>query len=769
MEFSVLHYHCPAQYLSKRLMKTLFASFLAVGISTLAFSSLAFAQTDFHLGRYNEFVQDNSALRSGDLLRRYPIGSFESGVGAKLSDACYGKDIAKAYELTEGEKEKIRENGFMVSERLSYPSFGTPLVEIYKKDLPVFISTDAILHPLHISYDNILQEVETHLLIPRFQRLLEGMHVRLRGEMAAQTRMEMGAVLQDVDLYLTVARRLLMDEHNQPAPLYSENQSRVEQLLGMIEGKRPASYPLFVSEKSSPRDIDFSQFTPRGHYTSTPELTRYFKAMMWLGRTEVYLTPPRAFGLQGTKEDAQRQTMDALIIVYLLEQSGGMRIWKEADDLIRFMVGESDNVTPVAIRQLMSDAGITHPAQLLEDEPRKRFDKAFAAMPNKDQAIMSQLLGRHESDPEPVKSAVAFLLFGQRFIIDSYVLSNVVYDRTASLRMLPSPMDVLFALGNNSALPFLKSDLDMYSYAANLGGVRSLIDSYDSTFWNGTFYNGWLSLLRTLNLPSQAERKGLLRFMQTEAWWHQKMNTQLASWAEMRHDNILYAKQSYTTAYITCSYPKSFVEPIPQFFHGVASLSRRTSAKFPGLVTDMTEQYMQERIVAYFNNLANVCDTLASIAEKELRNEELSKQEIGFLRSMVHENRYMAGGGCGGGGGEERVSYTGWYPPLFYVPNDPKALLEQDYIVADIHTAPTDSDGNPVGWVMHVGTGPINMAVVTCESPDGSTCAYIGPVMSYYEHVTGGFDRLTDERWKEMQTAGGVPRPSWTGSYLVPR
>ncbi|MCB9248138.1 MAG: DUF3160 domain-containing protein [Ignavibacteriales bacterium] len=43
------------------------------------------------------------------------------------------------------------------------------------------------------------------------------------------------------------------------------------------------------------------------------------------------------------------------------------------------------------------------------------------------------------------------------------------------------------------------------------------------------------------------------------------MNSQLASWTELRHDNLLYAKQSYTGG-VTCSYPFSYVEPIPAIF-----------------------------------------------------------------------------------------------------------------------------------------------------------------------------------------------------------
>jgi len=60
--------------------------------------------------------------------------------------------------------------------------------------------------------------------------------------------------------------------------------------------------------------------------------------------------------------------------------------------------------------------------------------------------------------------------------------------------------------------------------------------------------------------------------MKTAAFWQQKMNTQLASWTELRHDNLLYAKQSYTGGTV-CSYPYSFVEPFPEFYSALNEYS----------------------------------------------------------------------------------------------------------------------------------------------------------------------------------------------------
>ena len=53
--------------------------------------------------------------------------------------------------------------------------------------------------------------------------------------------------------------------------------------------------------------------------------------------------------------------------------------------------------------------------------------------------------------------------------------------------------------------------------------------------------------------------------MRTEAWQRKQLQTQLASWAELRHDTVLYAKQSYTAG-VKCEYPTGYVEPYPETY-----------------------------------------------------------------------------------------------------------------------------------------------------------------------------------------------------------
>jgi len=145
---------------------------------------------------------------------------------------------------------------------------------------------------------------------------------------------------------------------------------------------------------------------------------------------------------------------------------------------------------------------------------------------------------------------------------------------------MPDPLDVMFALGNDDALQLIRDELDTYKYSLSLGGLRYLVDAYDEEFWSQTLYNAWLNSIRALNPPS--EDTNLPFFMKTTGWHQQKLNTQLASWSQLRHDNLLYAKQSYTGGG-ACYYPYGYVEPYPEFYHQIGSFAERAGTYFAAL------------------------------------------------------------------------------------------------------------------------------------------------------------------------------------------
>ncbi len=715
---------------------------------------LIFAQSGFTTEAYLEFLEDNKNLESATLLARHaPQALYYSRIEntIQIEEFAYLDSTILKYELTESELDLLQRSRFTVSERLSFDSFRSALYDIFHKDLPVFVTTDAILHALHASYDNLLIRIELSIMRPQLANLLGGLHAAYPQLLANyQSNPALHDALADVDLYVTIAKSLL--EETQLDPQYADI-AAVDAIWEAVQAEQMTSMPLFME---GARKLDFSQFTVRGHYTQYPELGTYFKSMMWLGRIDFALAnPPAEWGL--SREGLRRMNLGAVMMDELVQLAGGGAILDQLDEIIEFLVGESDNLTPTEFAALIGAQGLAGADDLLDDATFDTFQEALKTSPEYGQQILSMFIrGDYLPGPEPVQLPVSYRLMGQRFIIDSYIFSNVVYDRIVYqgakvFRMMPDPLDAMFALGNDDALPLLKSDLDRYPYSAQLASMRYLVEAYDDDYWGSSLYNVWLQAIRLLNPP--ADQTILPVFMQTTAWHQQKLNTQLASWTQLRHDNLLYAKQSYTGG-IVCSFPHSYVEPYPAFYRQIGSFAEKAGAYFTQITQDTSITY-------YFPRMQAIMDTLGSIAQKELDRQPFTVEEAEFLKRML----FVGWDGCA-------EVFGGWYLDLFYTPyfGDFSNAGVADYLVADVHTQPTDEGGNPVGRVLHVGVGEINLGIFLADAPsnDYQPMAYVGPVMSYYEKITENFDRLTDERWEDIVLADELPaRPDWVNIYLA--
>ena len=179
--------------------------------------------------------------------------------------------------LNVAERQVLAERGFVISPRVEYPTFTYGYATIYSSDLPVFISADMILDAVHRSFDLILAQLELSVLQPQLEQMLRSMRARL----AAGDVVLDPAVAADVDIFLSVALSLLLDDLQQP--VRRELNDEVESAFGMALA---AAGAVDVELFGVPRTVDASQFQPRGHYAEDSRLAAYFRAMMWLGRID---------------------------------------------------------------------------------------------------------------------------------------------------------------------------------------------------------------------------------------------------------------------------------------------------------------------------------------------------------------------------------------------------------------------------------------------------------------------------------------------------
>jgi len=83
--------------------------------------------------------------------------------------------------------------------------------------------------------------------------------------------------------------------------------------------------------------------------------------------------------------------------------------------------------------------------------------------------------------------------------------------------------------------------------------------------------------------------------------------------------------------------------------------------------------------------------------------------------------------------------------------------------IADVHTQPTDAEGDPVGRVLHVGTGFPRTMVVSVNAER----TFVGLVYDYAEVTTDRFQRLSDSEWTETISNKNPDDVVWMRDVVV--
>jgi hypothetical protein len=625
-------------------------------------------------------------------------------------------------------KARLSRTGFAVGGR-GTSSFASGYAEIYSADLPVFISADMVLEAVYRSHDKILQSLEQQTLQPRLQKLLKSMRQSLI-DSAEQLQPE---VASDLNFFLGVALSLLdkgrVDSREPPGV-----QSFVEAAMKAAGEQERVLFGV-------KRLIDFSQFEPRGHYAGDATLEGYFRAMMWLGRIDFRLIETQVDGSQVLR----RRQVESMVALRRLLDSSAYREYLAIDATISGFVGEHDYMTLQQVDELLTT--LDAPGGL-SDVDDSTLANALVAGSFGEQRIASQVMRRHGAGAGPLPLSMSFALFGQRYTVDSHVFSNLVYDRLPT-RVVPDPLDVAFAaLANDQALALLADELDKEpGYNGELAAVRLLVDGHPLPYWQGSLYTTWLKGLRALS-PTAKPAAELPAVARTEAWGKRLLNTQLSSWAQLRHNNVLYAKQSYTSG-AACEYPAAYVDPYPEFFRAMVGFAERGQELATTL--DLGADFAQ-RVQAYFESVARINLTLAEMAVAQRSGAPHSAEHMAFINQAVTTSVNCDGTVLG---------HTGWYSELHF---DPLQAVEMDPAITDVHT---DVGGDlPVAReasVLHVGTGLPRLMVVTVDSCEGPR-AYAGVVSSFHQVLEGGLTRLTDAEWKKrIQQGNEPPVPAWLG------
>ncbi|HZW01689.1 MAG TPA: DUF3160 domain-containing protein, partial [Candidatus Deferrimicrobium sp.] len=259
--------------------------------------------------------------------------------------------------LTPEARAKLAEQGFVVVPE-EFRLFHQAYDEQYYSSTPVFVTTDAAYHAWHQVFDKILRDLETKRLSPALADLLAGMG----SNAAAQVEELAGTALEDdaarvADLIAVAAAALSGDDAGlseramAEKALIDEHQQSVESpILGTV--------------------ADYSLFTPRGHYTRTKALTRYFVAMSVLGQTAFRL-PGSVQTDETTVTDPDNLRLALLASRTLVGDEELEALWRQVFEPTAFLVGVSDDYTPFELAGAVEatvEGGMADPLTATDDD-----------------------------------------------------------------------------------------------------------------------------------------------------------------------------------------------------------------------------------------------------------------------------------------------------------------------------------------------------------------------------------------------------------------
>ncbi|HKB36119.1 MAG TPA: DUF3160 domain-containing protein, partial [Gemmataceae bacterium] len=193
------------------------------------------------------------------------------------SRAVRWEDMAKARGLDETDIQLLRQHKFVIA--------GKPLKQVFQpylsSDVPVFITPDSLLNGFHVLFEESIYRMEQ-----AHARKLPGILERLWKDLDRSGKQFKGdprllyAARKRAQVFLGTARQLL---DAKALPEDAAWRKLVEQEAQRVIAAREKLKPAWLGLPDGGfRAVDYSRFQPRGFYTKSPALQRYFRAVSWL-------------------------------------------------------------------------------------------------------------------------------------------------------------------------------------------------------------------------------------------------------------------------------------------------------------------------------------------------------------------------------------------------------------------------------------------------------------------------------------------------------
>ena len=620
--------------------------------------------------------------------------------------------------------QRLGEVGFAI-----VPANHSQLFHIYEQndynEFPSFVTTDLYLQLYHLYIDCMLRELEEYQLLGLMTDFSREMRDIMRGIYeGAPDDSDEGYIAYRNRQFFDVALHLFTGKPMENANDYRTEQEEIDKCLNAVN---TTSGMLMDYQGDIP--FPYSLFRARGHYTRSDALKRYFRGMMWLQTASL-----------GTDHDTE--VKQAVMMAFALKQSAKTRQkYDKINNLITLLMGQPDNLSLPQVIAEVEKSGKTQEELLNDDKALSQLTATINEIGNK----QTRIRPKYEKT-----SHNKICIMPQRYQPDAEVLQEMVdYDGKPTQRAIPKGLDVMAAMGVSAAEQILMDEkTEWKGYAPTLDKMKKRMGEID---WKETIATQWMQTLKILTNQDKGDKAPY--FMMTPEWGKKDLNAALASWAELKHDAILYAKQPMGAECGGGGVPepvvKGYVEPNVQFWKKAIELLDNTAELLEN------QGMMTEKVKDATKRMSEEVKFLLMVSEKELSGQLLSDEEydqISYIGSTF-----------------ENISLD-----LIRMPDqelmgwaDVEGADRKVALVADVYTA--NADNNPDKSILFEAVGCADEIYVVVEM-GGYLYLTRGAVLSYREFIQPiDQPRLTDEEWqKQLETNPRKGMPEWIKGIIVP-
>jgi hypothetical protein len=512
------------------------------------------------------------------------------------------KEKAQKEKLTQGAIEKLEQNGIVITDT-AYKQIFTPYLEGGGRNsqISLFITTDSLINAYHVLYEESVLRLEK-ANAKKLDEILRFILTNLpKADNTLQGKPELVKAARERALIVVGTAMKLLDENyklddNNMEKIVSEEVEKVKQATAKEK-------PSWLGKPTSDLvEIDYSRNKPRGFYTSSEQLSKYFCAVSWLQSIPFRLSKDDellSIWILGNCFDSKRFAGD----------SEKQQKYTDFFSTFKMLISTGDDWDVITAAGQINEG-------LILNLNENGLDKIRQKLVKKLESEGGSQINDQVRFPPLDSSSVAEPQF--RFISAYRTPDSVLFQKTTDIREFsrdfPSGLEICVTLGSE----FARNKLD-YSDKAKL---LKTIDNTKNMFSGDSLYLDYMACLSCLfdkppvNSPF---------FMKNETWQAKSCNTVLAGWSQLRHTWSLQAKQNVTFAG-DITPPAGFVEPNPEFYNRMALLAHKS--------TDILERAGVFEID--YSDISNDIMYIVQLAEKKGSRDAVSQE----MMNLPEEERF---------------------------------------------------------------------------------------------------------------------------------